>query len=200
LRFSVDCQPLPEVVFVDQEMWEKIVLNLRSNALKHTFEGEIAIALHWRVDRFELVVSDTGIGVPAEEMPKLFDRFHRVKDARSRSLEGTGIGLALVQELARFHGGEVTVESQPDRGTTFTVIVPAVPPPAGAGVVADAGVAGAVASRVAAAHADEALQWVLGGDDSPGNDAPIDHRAGDGTRAPVLLADDNADMRRLPKP
>jgi diguanylate cyclase (GGDEF)-like protein len=197
LRFAVDCEPLPEVVFVDQEMWEKIVLNLLSNAFKHTFEGEIAIALRWRVDHVELLVSDTGIGVPAEEMPKLFDRFHRVKDAPSRTLEGTGIGLALVQELARRQGGDVTVESQPDRGTTFTVIVPTGPPPASGGVVSDTGVAGAVPSRVAAAHADEALQWVLGRDDPPpDNDTPIDHHTGDHTRGRVLLADDNADMRR----
>ncbi len=105
-------------------MWEKIVLNLLSNALKFTFEGEIGIALHRHGERAALTVRDTGIGIPAGQLPRLFDRFHRVPGARARTHEGTGIGLALVQELVRLHGGTVTVESAVDQGTAFTVTLP----------------------------------------------------------------------------
>ena len=102
LRLVVDCPPLPEPVYVDREMWEKIVLNLLSNAFKFTFEGEIAVRLRRRrTTRAELTVRDTGTGIPADELPRLFERFHRVEGARGRTHEGTGIGLALVQELVR---------------------------------------------------------------------------------------------------
>ena len=92
-------------------MWEKIVLNLLSNAFKFTFEGEIAVIAPARRDAVELAVRDTGTGIPAEELPHIFERFHRVEGARGRTHEGTGIGLALVQELVKLHGGSVRVES-----------------------------------------------------------------------------------------
>jgi signal transduction histidine kinase len=124
LHYRVDCPPLPEPVYVDREMWEKIIFNLLSNAFKFTFQGEVSVALRCHYDRVELIVSDTGEGIPPEELPRVFDRFHRVRATRSRSYEGTGIGLALVRELVRLHGGEVRVESVAGRGTTFTVSVP----------------------------------------------------------------------------
>ncbi|HEU4537841.1 MAG TPA: HAMP domain-containing sensor histidine kinase, partial [Polyangiaceae bacterium] len=119
LRLVVDCPPLGEPAYVDRDMWEKVVLNLVSNAFKHTFEGQIGVALRAEGDDVVLAVSDTGIGVPADELPNLFERFHRVRGARSRTHEGTGIGLALVQEIVRLHRGGVTAESAPGRGTTF---------------------------------------------------------------------------------
>ena len=97
-------------------MWEKIVLNLLSNAFKFTFEGEIEVSLRQAGSAVEMIVRDTGTGIPAEEIPRLFERFHRVKGARGRSYEGSGIGLALVQELVKLHGGTVRVESELDRG------------------------------------------------------------------------------------
>src|ERR1700677_1402582 len=109
------------MIHVDRDMWEKIVLNLLSNALKHTFQGGISVTLAWRGDFVELQVSDTGIGIPESALPHVFERFHRVKDAKSRTHEGTGIGLALVQELTALHGGSVSVASVENRGTTFTV-------------------------------------------------------------------------------
>ncbi|MGH2943937.1 MAG: sensor histidine kinase, partial [Solirubrobacteraceae bacterium] len=121
LDLMVDCEPLPEPLFVDREMWEKIVLNLLSNAFKHTFEGGICVTLRWCGDGAELSVRDSGVGIPADELPRLFERFHQVKGARSRTFEGTGIGLALVRELTRLHGGEVRIESREGRGSTFTV-------------------------------------------------------------------------------
>ncbi len=123
LSLVVACDPLSEPVYVDRDMWEKIVLNLLSNAFKFTFEGQITVELRSAGERVELRVSDTGVGISAADLPRMFERFHRVKHARARTHEGTGIGLALVQELARFHGGSVAVTSQEGRGTTFTVTI-----------------------------------------------------------------------------
>ena len=123
LALVVDCDPLPDPVYVDRDMWEKIVLNLLSNAFKFTFEGQITVELRSHGDRVELRVADTGVGISEADLPRMFERFHRVKHARARTHEGTGIGLALVQELARLHGGGVTVASQEGRGATFTVTI-----------------------------------------------------------------------------
>ncbi|GAB4191445.1 MAG: hypothetical protein Fur006_34680 [Coleofasciculaceae cyanobacterium] len=124
LSLVVDCPPLPELIYIDRNMWEKIILNLLSNAFKFTFEGEIAVSLHAQGNHVELNVRDTGTGIPPEELPHLFERFHRVRGARARTHEGTGIGLALVQELVRLHGGTVEVASVLNQGTTFTVKIP----------------------------------------------------------------------------
>jgi signal transduction histidine kinase/DNA-binding response OmpR family regulator len=122
LRLDVsDIHELPEPAWVDREMWEKIVLNLLSNALKFTFEGVISVGLRVDADAFELAVSDTGTGIEPEELPRVFERFHRARGSRARTQEGTGIGLALVQELARLHGGSARVESELGKGTTFFV-------------------------------------------------------------------------------
>jgi len=139
LRLTVDCPPLAggELVYVDRDMWEKIVLNLVSNAFKFTLDGEIEVSLRQvfsvspslqnegRSDGFvELTVRDTGVGIPPEELPRMFERFHRVKNSRGRAHEGTGIGLALVQELVKLHGGAVRVDSVLNEGSTFTVTIP----------------------------------------------------------------------------
>ena len=124
LRFDVDCPPLAEPVYVDHDMWEKIVLNLISNAFKFTFAGNITVSLRQLDGAARLTVSDTGVGIPQAELPLLFERFHRIEGQRSRTHEGSGIGLALVQELVKLHAGSITVASELDRGTTFTVSVP----------------------------------------------------------------------------
>ena len=124
LEMTVDCPPLPEPVHVDRDMWEKIVLNLLSNALKFTLQGRISIALRSVGSQVELTVTDTGTGIPPEELPKIFTRFHRVRSARARTQEGSGIGLAMVEELVKLHGGAVHPESTVGRGTTFTVSIP----------------------------------------------------------------------------
>jgi len=123
LRFEVDCKSLPEPIYVDHDMWEKIVLNLLSNALKFTFEGSIGVSVRECGDHVELKVRDTGTGIPENELPHIFERFHRVHAARSRTHEGSGIGLALVHDLVRLHGGSVAVESRPGEGSTFTVSI-----------------------------------------------------------------------------
>ncbi|HLH51077.1 MAG TPA: response regulator, partial [Roseiarcus sp.] len=204
LRLIIDCPPLPSPVHVDRDMWEKIVLNLISNAFKFTFEGEIAVEAKPSADGAcaEITVRDTGTGIAASEIPHLFERFRRVEGARGRSFEGSGIGLALVQELVRLHSGTIRVESELDRGSRFTVSLPF-------------GIAHLPADRIGAArtqsttriraesYVDEALGWVSESA-SAAVDGPLSPVAEDlGAVAPlpgatgqrVLLADDNADMR-----
>jgi signal transduction histidine kinase len=183
LAFVVDCPRLAEPAYVDREMWEKMVLNLVSNAFKFTFEGEIRVALRME-EGFVLEVRDTGTGIPAAELPRLFERFRRIEGAKSRTHEGTGIGLALVQELARLHGGEVSAQSVEGSGSTFTVRIPR----GQAHLPAERVAARLERESTAASYAQEALGWVV----EPEAPAP-DVAAGRGAR--IVLADDNADMR-----
>ena len=198
LHLVVECEPLPEPVHVDRDMWEKIVLNLLSNAFKFTFDGEIAVRLQWAGTHVELSVRDTGIGIPASEVGRVFERFHRVKHARARTHEGTGIGLALVHELVRLHGGSVAVRSVEGAGTTFTVRIPT-----GTAHLAQDKIAAPrqlVSTSIGASpYVEEAMRWLpntgtsLGAEHVP--DIPVGAAAVDVTPARVLVADDNADMR-----
>ena len=208
LTLTVDCPPLAEPAYVDHAMWEKMVLNLLSNAFKFTFAGEIRVGLRQTGNCFELTVSDTGTGIPAAELPHLFERFHRIAGARGRSIEGSGIGLALVQELVQLHGGTVQVASTIDQGSTFTVAIPcgyAHLPTAHI----DALPAHATTPAPGEAFVAEALQWQPNGssdDQQPTIDDPLERArtvvggrraAGNGqAQARILLADDNADMRQ----
>jgi PAS domain S-box-containing protein len=124
LRYSITCNALPEPVFVDREMWEKIVLNLLSNAFKYTFDGEIRVELRTSDAGAELLVTDTGIGIPPEALPQLFNRFYRVPGANGRTHEGSGIGLSLVRELINLHGGSIEVQSTVGQGSIFRVHIP----------------------------------------------------------------------------
>ncbi|MEA2971617.1 MAG: hypothetical protein QOG82_75 [Actinomycetota bacterium] len=200
LRLVVDCPPLPEPVWVDRVMWERIVANLLSNALKFTMRGQVSVTLRLLPSHAELVVADTGVGIPESEVAHVFERFHRVEGVAARTREGTGIGLSLVDDLVRLHHGRVRVRSRPGEGSTFTVWVPR-------GRRADApgpGLAPAAAADTAAdtrpdrldlarSHADEALGWSA--------DAPTDYGRPD--REPVatipwgrvLVVDDNPDLR-----
>jgi PAS domain S-box-containing protein len=124
MRLLINCLPLREPVYIDREMWEKIVLNLLSNAFKYTLAGEITVTLQCVNDHVELEVRDTGTGIPKSELPHIFERFHRVSGAKGRSVEGSGIGLSLVLELVKLHGGAINVSSIVDQGTSFTVSIP----------------------------------------------------------------------------
>src|SRR5262249_48989543 len=124
LSLHVSCEPTTAAVFVDRDMWEKVVLNLLSNAFKFTLQGGITVSLRERAEAVELVVGDTGVGIPARDLPGVLERVHRVRGVEGRTHEGTGIGLALVAELVKLHGGRVTVESELGRGSTFTVTIP----------------------------------------------------------------------------
>jgi PAS domain S-box-containing protein len=202
LAFRVECAELPEPIFVDHDMWEQIVLNLLSNALKFTFEGGISVRLVSRPGGAELTIADTGTGIPERELPHLFERFHRVQGARARTHEGSGIGLALVSELVRLHGGRIDVESRVGHGTIFRVTVPAGTAHLPKDRVAATRV-GSATSTGAAPFVAEALRWlpVDIGRESDGmvpSDADGSERE---VRAPIdpatriLLVDDNADMR-----
>lgn len=202
LRLVVDCPNLGEPVYVDRDMWEKIVLNLISNAFKFTFDGEIGVSID-RVGNFaELRVRDTGEGIPPEAVPRLFERFHRVPNTRSRTHEGTGIGLALVQELVKLHGGFIRVESTLGKGSTFVVSIPF-----GQNHLASGQLGGARSLTSTAVGAkpfvEEALRWLP--DSSNNGDEFLSHEllpvpcppgSEAGVRPRILIADDNSDMRQ----
>ncbi len=216
MRYEVDCPSLSAPVYADREMWEKVVFNLLSNALKFTFAGTVSVRLRAEDGHAVLRVTDTGAGIAAADLPRLFDRFHRVENVPSRSNEGSGIGLALVRELVGLHGGTITAESAEQVGTAFTVRIPF-----GRGHLPDENVVAASGSLTAPAAANpfllEAMRWLPAQDTSdvqtgPGPDtleaapaalaadarpAAAGRRDADGKPAParVLLADDNADMR-----
>jgi PAS domain S-box-containing protein len=205
LTLTVEMPPADAPAYVDRDMWEKIVLNLLSNAFKFTHEGGISISLQTAGNQFVLKVRDTGVGIPEAELPRLFERFHRVEGTKGRTHEGTGIGLALVQELVHLHGGSISVQSETGKGTTFTVAIPRGKDHLDADRI--------LAQAPLAAHAGlnpfvaEALRWLP---DAKPDDAVMDARGSANStllesggkawdagqrRERVLLADDNADMR-----
>jgi signal transduction histidine kinase len=203
LRVIINCPSLPEVAFVDRQMWEKIVLNLISNAFKFTFSGEIEIAMVDLDEHVELRVRDTGIGIPEAELPQLFERFHRVEGAHGRTHEGTGIGLALVQELVKLQGGSVKVVSKAGEGSTFIVSIPKGKDHLPADRIQPNRTLTSTALG-ATPFVDELLRCVpeevlaLGswsGPDEPVCEFKLSHN-GDARKPRILLADDNADMRR----
>src|SRR4051794_28682243 len=185
-------------------MWEKIVLNLISNAFKFTLEGEITVALRPTGDQVELTVQDTGTGIPEPELPLIFDRFHRIEGAQTRTHEGTGIGLSLVNELVKLHGGTIQVSSAMGGGSTFRVAIPC----GTAHLAPDRirAVSAPAASTVrASAFVEEALRWLPESSaGKPPGDGDDDGALGRTDADPiekvqgcprVVLADDNADMR-----
>ncbi|WP_374238299.1 SpoIIE family protein phosphatase [Mycobacterium sp. PSTR-4-N] len=204
LTYTVDCATLDEPVYLDMDMWEKIVFNLLSNAVKFTFQGAISITVRRDGGRALITVSDTGTGVPADELPRLFERFHRIANVAARSHEGSGIGLALVKELVELHGGTIDVDSTQGVGTTFRIRVPFGTDHLPADAIAAASVRRLGAS--ADAYVEEAMRWEVG--TATRTDTADDFRSAATTSDPggagavipggpvrVLVADDNADMR-----
>jgi signal transduction histidine kinase/FixJ family two-component response regulator len=183
LEFVVECMTLTRTAYVDPEMWERIVLNLLSNALKFTLRGQIRLSLSGDDEHITLAVSDTGVGIPPDQVPLVFNRFHRVRGAGGRTEEGAGIGLALVHELVRLHGGTVELDSELKRGSTFTVTVPY-------GAESDSPVTNRP-DWVREVHVVEALGWTAT-KDSP--EIPVTP-AGETKGATVLVVEDNADLR-----
>jgi PAS domain S-box-containing protein len=195
LSYTLDLQPLTEPVYVDRDMWEKIVLNLVSNAFKFTLTGGVTMTLREEQGMARLSVRDTGSGIAEAELARVFERFHRIEGAAGRSMEGSGIGLALIQELVRLHGGAITARSAPGEGAEFIVDIPLghahLP-------VEQVGTAQAEAPRMSAAFVEEALRWLP--DAGSGSPALAPNRAGsllqaETARPRILIADDNSDMR-----
>src|SRR5262245_12950628 len=211
LKLIVDCSALLDFVYVDRDMWEKIVLNLMSNAFKFTLAGQIAVRVQASRDgsAAQFSVIDTGIGISPEEFPHLFERFRRIEGARGRSFEGSGIGLALVQELVKLLGGDIAVESQPGVGSTFTVTIPFgtahLPDHARqlSPADADSDPVSAATNIRPQAYINEVLSWSRREPNgwseasSPEIAGNIEraHVTSDGQRYRVVLAEDNADMR-----
>ena len=207
LTLVVVCPQLPTAVWIDRQMWEKIVLNLLSNAFKFTLSGTITVRLEWCGDRVELTVADTGVGIPARELALLFDRFHRVENSPGRSFEGSGIGLSLVRELVELQGGTIAVTSTVGQGSRFTVTLPT----GGDRLIPANSIHPTTAQPLqASAYVEEARRWLLTSElnlpivefgatvdrhDLP----PLPQQAAApaelAARETILLVDDNADMR-----
>jgi PAS domain S-box-containing protein len=212
LTLSIEALPLPEPGYVDRDMWEKIVLNLISNAFKFTLTGGITVRVDMAGSWIRLTVEDSGCGIPEGELPRLFERFHQVQSTKGRTHEGTGIGLALVGELVKIHGGQIFVESELGKGSRFTVTIPV-----GKGHLPPEQIVTAAQSDFSPtefnAFVEEAIRWLPGKDPAreladealellPKPDAILASETilptkGDGKkeRSCVLVADDNADMR-----
>lgn len=192
LSLIVDCPPLGQPVYVDREMWEKIVFNLLSNAFKFTLRGSIEVSLRPADHEVRLSVRDSGTGIAPQDLPRIFDRFYRVAKARGRNYEGSGIGLALVQEMVKLNGGQIRVDSELDRGSTFTVSIPF-----GSAHLAPQRIgARKTSSGIAAgAYLEEASRWVNPVEAHP----PAGPLRAAKPRARILVADDNSDMRSYVK-
>ena len=189
LTLEVRCESVRGEVYVDREMWEKVLLNLLSNAFKFTLKGKIGVTQKQAGNRIELAVSDTGSGIPQHELQNVFKRFHRVEGAQGRSFEGTGIGLALVQELVALHGGTVSVMSKEGVGTTFTVSIPMGSAHLEAERIVRRAAEPAGASRMAQ-FIEEAGRWTSA--------TALEQNASDVAEQPrpkLMIIDDNADMR-----
>ncbi|MDE3203008.1 MAG: SpoIIE family protein phosphatase [Acidobacteriota bacterium] len=184
LSLEVEVERLDVLVELDVDMWETVVFNLLSNALKYTSSGRVTVNLRRDANDLVLAVSDTGSGVPPDEHERIFERFHRASHPNGRSLEGTGIGLALVRELLALHGGTIALDSEVGRGSTFTVRLP----------LRQSASTTAQATRRAGMRAESFLEetrrWM------PESVPDAGWSASDGSRPYVLVVDDNADMRR----
>jgi PAS domain S-box-containing protein len=206
LAYTVEVQDLGQPVWVDRDMWEKIVFNLLSNAFKFTLVGGVAVTLRRHGEMARLSVLDSGSGIPEAELPRVFERFHRIEGTPGRTYEGTGIGLALIQELVRLHGGAIAVHSVPGEGTRFDVDLPF----GHAHLPAERilGLEGAApqtkdeaeGGRMGAAFVEEAMRW-LPDEPAQAAAAPVAQAAADALLQPaaatprILIADDNNDMR-----
>ncbi|KAB8042534.1 response regulator [Janthinobacterium aquaticum] len=203
LAYVLDLHDLGEPVHIDRDMWEKIVFNLLSNAFKFTLQGQVTVALRRHEGMARLSVIDTGGGIPAHELPRMFERFHRIEGAPGRTYEGTGIGLALIQELVRLHGGAIAVHSVEGEGTRFDVDLPFgsahLPQDRLSGNFDDAG-----SQQHGASFVEEALRWLpdaadgVGSADAAPRAMPDMLPTADAAplqRPRILVVDDNNDMR-----
>ena len=202
LQFKVEMEFLDEPVYVDRDMWEKIIFNLLSNAFKYTLQGNITVALKKKDHHLELSVSDSGVGIPIDELPKIFERFHRVADVHGRSHEGTGIGLALIQELAKLHGGIISVTSQVGKGSTFTVSIPLGKAHLPAEQIRSQQLSTYAPGAIGSVFVEEALRWLpVKKESKEALELPIpisttlSASPTPTLKAKILFADDNADMR-----
>jgi len=194
--FKIDCEKITDEVYIDTTMWERIVFNLLSNAYKFTFAGEISLQLKNAGGNIQLIVKDTGAGIPEKELPNLFSRFHRIENTKGRTHEGTGIGLAMVNELVKLHGGEIEVESKQGVGTSFIITIPKGKEHLPQSQVAAEGIANRITLN-AQPNIEEELGMLSSSetdsDSIIGN--PNLNSLVSSEREKILIADDNPDMR-----
>jgi signal transduction histidine kinase/DNA-binding response OmpR family regulator len=189
LDFEIDCEPPEDEVYIDPEMWTRILSNLIANAIKFTFDGQIAVRARQAGATWITEVTDTGVGIDPRDQAGLFDRFTRLPETKARTHEGSGVGLALVRDLAARHGGSVRVESAKDEGSTFIVEIPVgsnhLKPDS---VLDPAAQSEARQSDYAAGLADQERNWSA----APARPETSERQD---DRIYVLVADDNPDMR-----
>ncbi|MGW8393536.1 ATP-binding protein [Pseudoduganella sp. HUAS MS19] len=192
LYLRVDCDEVAGA-WVDIALFEKIVLNLLSNAFKFTFDGGITVRLRQQGQAAVLAVGDTGVGISGDQQQRIFERFRRVEGARSRTHEGSGIGLALVRDLVELLHGRIELESTLGAGSTFTITLPL-----GRSHLREDQLrhgADAETGALRAAFLLEAQRWLPAAD----SEEPFLDLADDDSvvtlGARVLVVDDNADMR-----
>jgi PAS domain S-box-containing protein len=196
MELHVKTEEPGSAVYVDKEMWEKIVLNLISNAFKYSYKGRIEISLRRAGKNLNLTVLDTGIGIPVSEQKKIFDRFYSIQNVQARSGEGAGIGLTLAKELVKLHKGSIKVKSKPGIGSVFIVSIPL-----GKEHLPKERVSETFSipiSEIKDSYVAEVLKWVPGNQiDEVINDLEDSGNAGlmRSMRPCVLLVEDNPDMR-----
>src|SRR5437763_15563521 len=125
LKVLVDLPPDTPLILADETRLQEVLYNLLENAVKYSrANGEIRLQAAQRRSEIVLSVSDDGIGISKNDLPRIFERFYRADKARGRELGGTGLGLAIVKHIAQLHGGHVEAESEPGRGTSIRVVLP----------------------------------------------------------------------------
>jgi len=187
----------PEIVgadlLIDREKFDKVLFNLLSNACKFTKEGYVEVSTEIHQGALRITVTDTGIGIKADQLPYIFDRFRQAEGGLSREYAGTGIGLTWVKEIAKLHGGDVTVHSQYGKGSSFRVSIPL-----GRAHLAPSSVVEAAEEELAAGRGSRKAFIVSeGAADQEGLDHinRIAEEALDPGKPTILYAEDNSDLR-----
>ncbi|BBF99438.1 PAS domain S-box-containing protein [Pseudonocardia autotrophica] len=206
LELTLDSPPTGRPAWVDRDAWEKIVLNLLSNSLKYTVEGGVRVELGQDGEQVVLTVADTGAGIPDDEIDTVFERRRRPGRARGRTSEGSGLGLPLIRQLVRLHGGSIAVDSSPGVGSTFTVRVPLGFAHLAQDRLVRSRTGARSTPRLAGPYVAEALRWLPDPPDGvcpdgtvPARGRSVDASVIDGLdlehRDRVLVVDDDREMR-----
>lgn len=190
LSFNVTANLLSEKVYLDNEMWEKIVFNLLSNAFKYTLKGGISVTVEEADGKAILKVADTGIGIPKSELANMFTRFHRIRNTNGRSFEGSGIGLSMIKELIVQHGGDISVDSTEGKGSIFTVSIPFGKAHLPEEAITESQI---VTNDIISGHFLREADAMINGNKP--DDIAI-YNTAEKYRETVLVVDDNMDMRR----